>query len=221
MSLGTRPNRRPDRRYGGGKGGPPPWLIFLLGVALVFGLYYLWLGVRDFMETGGLGIVEATERAVIVETATAAVAPDLQRNSVTPRPSNTPIPECADFIVSVPSAIVRAQPSTSAPIVDSFPQGTIVCVISRAPESEWYLIDSNPETRRLNAAYMHESVIEAVNPTPTPSNTFTPNPTVTPLPTNSPTTSPSPAPTATRDPRITDTPTPTLTPSPTEALQNV
>ena len=31
-------------------------LIFVMAVAFVFGGYYLWLGVRDFLSTGGLGI---------------------------------------------------------------------------------------------------------------------------------------------------------------------
>ena len=212
MTVGKRPKRSKD--------GPPSWFVFLLGVALVFGLYYLWVGLRDFVQTGGQGIAEATERSEIIHTATAEVAQNLQRPSLTPAPSRTPIPECQDFVVSVPNAIVRDQPTTNGAIVTSYFEGTHVCVIGREPESEWYLIDENPDTRRLNAAYMHESVIQAVNPTPTPSDTFTPLPSVTPLPSLSPTPSVTPSPTPTRDPSITDTPTPTFTPSITPVMQS-
>jgi hypothetical protein len=213
VSLSKRPSHKDD--------GPPTWLVFLLGIAVVFGMYYLWLGARDFFQSGGLGISEATERAEIISTATAERVQQLSVPSSTPRPSNTPIPECLDFAVSVPNAIVREAPNTTAPIATSLFEGTIVCVIGREPDSEWYLIDSNPKTRRLNPAYMHETVIEAVNPTLTPTETFTPLPSVTPAPTLSPTISPSPAPTVTRDPQITETPTPSFTPSPTEPLQSI
>jgi hypothetical protein len=200
--------------------------VFLVAVALVFGIYYLWMGVRDFLYTGGLGIAEATERAVIISTATAEQVQQFQFSQATPRPTSTPIPPCQDFIVSVPSAIVRERASTNAPIITSLPQGTSVCVIGREGDSEWYLIDSNSQTRRLEAAYMHQTVIEAVNPTLTPSQTFTPLPTVTPAPTLSATPSPTITPNPTRDPRVTETPsptstaTPTLTPSATTPLQS-
>jgi hypothetical protein len=213
VSLSKRPKH--------GSSGFPGWLVFILGAALVFGLYYLWNGVQDFVQTGGLGVAEATERSSVISTATAAVEQQYQRPSSTPHPTSTPIPECKDFVVSVPSAIVRAAPSTNAEIVTSLSEGAPVCMIERVPDSEWYLIDTNPDTRRLNPAYMHESVIQALNPTLTPTQTFTPLPTVTPVPTLSPTPSLTPAPTITRDPVITDTPTPTFTPSPTAPLQNV
>jgi hypothetical protein len=212
VSLSKRPKRG---------SGFPGWLVFLLGATLVFGLYYLWVGMRGFFQTGGLGIAEATERSSIISTATAEVVQQSQRPSSTPRPTTTPIPECQDFEVSVPNAIVRAAPSTNSEIVTSLNEGATVCVIEHLPDSEWYLIDTNPDTRRLNSAYMHESVIRAINPTLTPTQTLTPMPTVTPMPTLSPTVSPTPEPTATRDPRITDTPTPTVTPSPTAPLENV
>lgn len=206
------------------RGGPPAWLIFIIAIALVFGAYYLWIGFQNYLRTGGLGVVEATERANLIATSTAEQIASIP--SDTPRPSFTPVPECQNFVVSVPSAIVRESPSANGAIVTSLPQGTTVCVLGRDEGSEWYTIDNNPSTRRLEIAYMHETVIEAVNPTPTITKTPTPAPTVTALPSLTPSITPSPAPTATIDPHATDTPVPTPTPTdtptltPTESFQN-
>jgi hypothetical protein len=130
-------------------------------------------------------------------------------------------------VVGVRSAIVRERPNTNAPLVTAWPEGTQVCVIGRAPENEeWYIVDGNPETRRVEFAYMHEDIIHALNPTLTPSKTFTPPPTVTPLPTSAATRTATPLPTATIDPDATDTPTatrtdtPTITPTPTLSFES-
>jgi hypothetical protein len=200
----------------------PTWLVFIIAVALILGVYYLWQGFRTYLQSGGLGIMEATEQAQIGATATANRLQTLPQFESTRAATFTPIPECKQFVVNVPSAIVRESASTNAPIVTSWSQGTIVCMIDRAPtDGEWYVVDGNPETRRIEFAYMHESVVEAVNPTPTPSRTPTPLSTVTPLPTSTITRTPSPVPTATVNPRSTATDTstptrtPTITPSPT------
>ncbi len=191
----------------------PSWLVFLLAVAVVFGVYYLWRGFQNYLASGGLGVIETTTQAEEVASATAA---QIIESRPTARPTFTPIPDCTPFVVSVPSAIVREAPSTSAPLVTSWEEGTEVCVIGRAPENaEWYIVDRNPRTRLIEFAYMHESILEAVNPTLTPSRTFTPLPTVTAMPTLEPTRSPTPVPTATIDPNATDTPTPSRTPTPT------
>jgi hypothetical protein len=132
-------------------------------------------------------------------------------------PTSTPLPTCIDFVVSVPNAIVRQNPSPNAAILTSYSQGEPVCVLGRpSPESEWYFIDMNPRTRRIEPAYMHETVVEAVNPTLTPTRTTTP--TRTPTPTDTPTITRTAVvpPTVTTNPDVTDTPspTPTLTPTP-------
>ena len=185
----------------------------------------MWQGVRSYLRSGGLGILETTEQAQIVASATANRLQSLPQATL--HPTFTPIPDCKAFVVSVPNAIVRERASTNSPIVTSWPEGTQVCMIDRAPEDpEWYVVDGNPQTRRIEFAYMHESVIEAVNPTPTPSRTTTPLPTVTPVPTGTPTLSPTPWPTATPNPRATATPsltpsrTPTVTPTPTTAFES-
>jgi hypothetical protein len=194
----------------------------LIGVALVFGLYYIWLGAQNFLRTGGKGVVEATERAVIVSTATAESA--LPTRQLTQPVSPTALPECEPFIVNVPNARVREAPSENAGTITSYNEGQEVCVLGRvSPDSEWYVIDQNPVTRRLETAYMHESVIQPVNPTPTPSRTPTALPTVTLAPSLTPTLMTptlTPRPTETRNPATPDTPTPTWTPSPTEPRQS-
>lgn len=222
MSLGRRPttqSRRPRYR----NNNPPPWLIFVLGLALVFGTYYLWLGVRNYLETGGFGVDSATARAQAL-TATNTIPPrgtPLEPLVILPEVTSTPPPECADFIVTVPSGIVRQSPSINSPILETLSEGSIVCVLRRETD-EWYMIDRNPVTRRVETGYMRRDIIQAANPTPTPTGTFTPLPTITALPTSTPTPIPSPEPTTTPDPRVTPTPTltPSLTPTPTFPVQS-
>ncbi len=198
--------------------GAPAWLVLVVAVAIVFGAYYLWVGVQNYLRTGGLGVVEATRQAELVVTATAARVRSVPTR--TPVASFTPVPPCQDFVVSVPSAIVRGQPTTRGQIVTSLSAGQTVCVLGREGSSEWYAIDQNPRTRRVELAYMHETVIQPLNPTATPSRTPTPLPTVTPLPTLTPTLSPTPRPTDTPDPAATATPTPSPTPTATDAVQS-
>jgi hypothetical protein len=111
---------------------------------------------------------------------------------MTLRPTATPPPECQDFRVSVPAGIVREGPAQTATIITQLNQGTLVCVLGRETNSEWYTLDLNASTRRIDLAYMHESVIEAVNPTPTQSPTSpatrTPSPAPgSPIPSTEPT----------------------------------
>lgn len=203
--------------YRRGGGGPPAWLVFVVGVALVFGIYYVWLGVQNFLRTGGKGVVEATERAEIISTATAVFLIPTRNNAL----SATPLPNCQDFVISVPIAIVREAPNKTAPIVDQLPQGQVMCVFGRSEvDPEWYTVNMRPESRRIELAYMHESVIEAVNPTPTPSRTVTALPTVTPTPSPTATQTAVPRPTETYNPDITNTPRPTPTPTLTPPLQS-
>lgn len=169
--------RTPGSSYRRSGGGLPTWLVFLLGVALVFGIFYVFQGVQTFMRTGGLGVEEATRQALIIASATEERATSAVR--VLPTfPTPTPQPTCTDFRVNVPNAIVRETASPNGAVVTSFNQGTIVCVLWRDAGSEWYTIDRNPETRRRELAYMHETVIEPVNPTPTVLPTDPPPPTL-------------------------------------------
>ena len=165
--------------------GPPAWFVILLGIAIVFGLYYLWLGIQNFLVTG-LTVVESTQQAVVGSTSTAISIREIAANAPTPLPSFTPVPACQDFEVSVREAIVRAQPDTSSRIKAALPQGEIVCVIAAVPDADWYLIDENRLTKRLEKVYMHQDIIRALYPTPTRTRTNTPAPTRTPTPSHSP-----------------------------------
>ncbi|HEX2906884.1 MAG TPA: SH3 domain-containing protein [Phototrophicaceae bacterium] len=204
-----------------GSSGPPPWFVFIIGIAIVFGLYYIMSGIQNFLRTGGRGVLEVTQQAEVVTSATAQfVRPTVNHVLL---PTFTPAPTCTDFVVNVPNAIVRDRPSPNGAIVTSLTQNAPVCVLGRAePDSEWYLIDQNTRTRRIEGGYMHESVIEALNPTPTPSRTPTFAPTLTPTKTPTITATPIPRPTATPNADVTETlPPPTETPAPTQAKVNI
>ena len=108
-----------------------------------------------------------------LSTATAERFEELETFAPTPLPSQTPVPPCQDFVVDVPSAIIRELPTTNSALVDTVSQNETVCVIAKLVDSEWYEIDKNPLTRRLEPVYMHEDIIRALNPTLTPSTTFT------------------------------------------------
>jgi hypothetical protein len=204
---------RGKRPYGSSSS-VPPWLIFLLAIAVVFGGYYVWTGVQNFMRTGGLGIRESTERARLIATATRETVQTREAiretRVATIRPTPTDVPPCQDFVVIPAQAVIRQLPSTNSELVEQVPAGTILCVIAREPGTDWYLLDINPRTRRLDSAYIREDLVRAANPTLTPSRTFTALPTVTPAPTT-------PAPPAS----LTFTPAPTVEeappPSPTPA----
>lgn len=202
----------------GQRTGPPSWFVILLGIAIVFGIYYMWLGIRSFMSSG-MTTVDSTRQAIEQVTATAERVLQLETYAPSPLPTRTPVPPCQDFAVSVPSAIVRSQPTTRSGIVETLSQDETVCVIARHLESEWFVVDNNPLTRRLEPVYMHQNIIRPLNPTPTPSKTFTPAPTITPKPTLTPSAAPS-RPPADASP-ITASPAPAATAAPSQTPPNV
>ncbi len=193
--------------------GPPAWFIFLLAVAFIFGLYYLLAGFQNYLTTGGLSVAEATEMSAFDVTSTAVRDSALLAELPTRRPTSTPKPPCQEFEVIVSSAIVRREPTTNSPMAGVLEEGSVVCVLERAAGTDWYLIDRDAITRRIETGYMRQDLIRALNPTPTPSNTPIPPPTITTTYTPSPTRTPTPGPTNTPDPN--STPTLTLTPTPT------
>ncbi|MFW5692372.1 MAG: hypothetical protein ACOCX3_03380 [Chloroflexota bacterium] len=239
MTLGRRPTTQSKRPVRGG-GGQPPWMVFLLGMALVFGLYYLWTGVSEFVGSDGFGVAQQT--VTLTSTPSAIPVPGLSGRGdpvrgqsapmtpaaaaaegglVTLMPTFTPIPECTPFRVNVERANVRFAPNTDSITLDVFEQDDEVCVLGRDPvATDWYLIDLDPVSRRVNEAYIFAAIVEAVNPTPTPSVTASPPPTITAMPSDTPSITPTPEPTMTRDPDITSTPTPTPTATPTLPIQS-
>lgn len=213
MSFRNSPPRGSRSSRNNSGEGFPAWMIFLVGVAIVFGVFYLWQGAQNFIRTGGLGVEEATRRALMGATATPQIfATRPPTRGVTQLAPATAVPDCTEFQVIVPNAIVRSQPNSASSVVRGLSQGMSVCVLSRDEGSEWYTVDGDPDTRRRELAYMHQSVIVAVNPTPTPSNTPTPLPTVTIAPI---TDTPTPEPTDTPNPDISPTARPSRTPLPT------
>lgn len=200
--------------------GPPSWFVILLGIAIVFGIYYTWQGVRDFMSTG-MTVVESTRQAIEGVTATAERVLELETYAPSPLPTQTPVPPCQDFEVVVASAIVRSQPTTRSSVVESLSQGETVCVIARHPASDWLVVDKNPLTRRLEPVYMHQSIIRALNPTLTPSKTFTPAPTITPTASFTPSDTPARAPATASKTAAPPSRTATVTPSETAPSVNL
>jgi len=179
-------------------GGPPAWFVFLIGIALVLGGYYLFIGARDFFASGGLSRLDAEQQAA--QEATATIERRLAVNALpTRRPTSTPPPACQYYLVDVPTAIVRQLPTTNSSVLESLDVGTEVCVIQQEPGTEWYLVDRNPLTQRIEPAYMRQDLLRPRDPTPTPSPTPQPLATITP----------------------TSTATSTVTPKPTETSESV
>ncbi|MDQ7027798.1 MAG: hypothetical protein Q9P01_20485 [Anaerolineae bacterium] len=161
---------------------PPAWFIFLLGVAFTFGIFYLWTNFRDFVRTGGVSVSQATHQSVALTTATAERQVSINADLPTRRPSPTAKPPCQDFEVSATSGNMRQAPTTASNLIESLPEGTVVCVLQGDEgdgEFIWYLIDRDPVTRLIEPGYMREDVIRPINPTPTPSDTSLPPPTIT------------------------------------------
>lgn len=172
---------------------PPAWFIFLLGVAFTFGIFYLWTNFRDFMRTGGVSVSQATLQSVSLSAATAAQQAVINAELPTRRPSATAKPPCQEFEVSASNGIMRQAPSTGSNLIESLPQGTVVCVLQGAEAGDgfiWYFIDRDPVTRLIEPGYMREDVIRPINPTPTPSDTPLPAPTITPTYTATPSDTP-------------------------------
>ncbi len=212
--------RKGHRRYGQ-RTEPPSWFVILVGMAIVLGMYYLWDGWRNFRATG-VSVSASTQQASDQSTATAIRIQEIEFNAPTLLPSITPVPPCQDFAVRVPIAIVRAGPSISSRIVAGLREGETVCVITMLPDSEWYLVDENERTRRIEEVYMHRDILLALNPTATP--TITPTPTNTVTPTASPTPTDTPLPTAVptqAEQSTTRLPAPTSTPSPTATAPSI
>ena len=195
--------------------GPPSWFVFLLGIAFIFGGFYLWTSFQKYLRTGVLSVDQATQVSREEASATAVQRVTAVADLPTRRPSSTPKPDCQEFRVSAATAIMRQQPSTAATLVESIPEGTVVCVLEATAGGDgftWYLIDRDPITRLIETAYMREDVIEPANPSPTPSITFLP-PTITATYSPMPTLSPPPSLTprsvpSTNAPQGTETPDP-------------
>ncbi len=163
---------------------PPSYFLLLVAFLLVFGVFFLLQGLRNFTANrGGFAADSATEDTAATLLANTVIA---QRAATqTARPTLTPIPPCQDFVIRVPFANLRRAPDLQAEVLERLPEGQGICVIQPATTGmEWHLVDRNPNTRRVDTAYLHRSTIRALRPTPRPTATATPIPlaTVTPIP---------------------------------------
>jgi hypothetical protein len=194
-------------------GGPPKWLVFIVGVAFVFGVYYVWTGLRTFLEEGTR--VNPTRQALMNLTATMEERTSLQLAAPTRRPTLTPIPECQDFRVDTATVNVREQPGTEYRSLEMLPFDTLVCVLYLEPGTDWFLIDRDTETRRIEPGFIRSDLLRSMNPTATPPATEALPPSITPPPTAAPTETVTPggAASPTPEPSTTPTQTPSVTPT--------
>jgi hypothetical protein len=190
------------------KGPSGPFIVVsaiavVMSCVLVWGLSFQWLQDSQEANQNSTLSAESTSRATPPTSVFSLNAP-------------TEVPDCQSFEVAVNAATIRICPSEQCERRDIREFEDPVCVYSRAEPSEqypladeWYIIDINPDGAFRDLAYMHQSVLRPINPTPRPSKTFTPLPTVTltPSPTFEPQTFPSSTP----------TPSPTLPFTPTLA----
>lgn len=172
---------------------------------------------QTYLSTGGLGVDAATERAAIIATTQSVEAATNAVPTNTLFPSRTPIPPCETWLVDVESAIIRRFASTDSAVVEARDRNAEICILEPVGETDWFLVDVDPDTRRVEEGYMRNDVIRPLNPTLTPSDTVTPLPTVTPIvPTDTPMPTITPTPDPDLSPSPTQTPLPTVTPAPTE-----
>lgn len=170
----------------------------------------MWDGLLQWFRAAGSPVVAATREAQLQQSITPT-------RFVLAVPTRTPVPECQVFEIWSADARVRECPDLQCDFRLMLYYEDRVCVYSKVQPGEsdypnaedWYVIDLNPNGAFRDLAYIHESVVRPVNPTPRPTQTFTPLPTITITP------SYTPRPTDTPDLR---TPTPTDTPSPTPLI---
>lgn len=157
------------------RGNPPGWFTFLISIAFIFALFYLWQNVQNFVRSGGISVAETTQIANRNITATIRNQRTAVANAPTRRPTATPKPACQTFEVNAPSGVVRQAASTRATVIESLPRGTPICVLSSQEGADgflWYFIDRDPVTYFIEGAYMREDVVIVINPTPTASPTI-------------------------------------------------
>jgi len=191
-------------------------LIVAVGGLLVFGGYFVWIGFLSYLDDQGNITAQITREALA--SATARVAPSVNLPTLYMPATFTPLPPCQWFKVNVDRAVYRECPSKDnqlCPIRDTVTYGTELCIYARSPDNpEWYIVELNPEGAYRDTVFIHESVVEAANPTPTATLSPVPQPTVSPTPTYTPSPEPVPevAPDAAETPFL---PLPTITPPPT------
>lgn len=172
--------------YSSRRQGPPSWFILLIAIALVFGVFRVLVGIQSFFQTGG--VLRPSASAIAIETAAAAEGTSSRPDTLVTRyPTMTALPTCQDYVVRPGAQVinVRRQPSTTAAVEETLSEGSPVCVL--AIQGEWYVIDRDIRTRRVEEGYIFEGLLASTLPTPTPTRmalaaatiTLTPSPTPT------------------------------------------
>ncbi len=153
---------------------PPMLLLLLVAFTLVFAAFFSLQGLRNLST--GLDPASAAATQQAQREITAIAEQNRARfETQTARPTATAIPPCQEFTIRTAMANIRAEPDIDGERLDRLPEGTTICVIQAASaNSEWHLIDRNPNTRRIEIGYMHQSVLRAANPTPRPTASATP-----------------------------------------------
>lgn len=123
--------------------------------------------------------------------------------------------------IRVPNATnVRAEASLSADPIDLLPANSLVSVVGRTAESDWWQIETDGGPGWVSATVVEfvgqESDVTLIQATATLTPTLTATPTRTPTPTKTATPAPTDTPSPTATP--TDTATPTVTPTPTPVI---
>jgi hypothetical protein len=200
----------------------PTWLAVIVALLLVFGGYYIWRGLMAFFESSGDITAPATYAAFANQTATVDAQTEVPTLDFT-QPLNittTPQRVCQDFRVKPVRARVRECPKETCGTITMPSQGMKICVFGVASDDpEWYEVNLKPDDPIPQIGYMHNSVLDPMNPTKRPTNTFTPLPTVTDVPSATPTRTPTPLPTKTPNPAAPATWTLTPTPTPVPPIQ--
>lgn len=170
-------------------GGAPAWFVFLIGLAVVFGAFRIWTGVQGFFADGGGSFPTTTPNSEVRAT---AAANETNQPVATRFPTNTPQPTCQTFVVRAGAGTinVRRQATTLGVVEQTITEGTAVCVL--ALEGDWYRVDMDVNTRRIEEGFIFAELLDAQNPTPTPSDTALPAPTITLTPTVTPSYTPTP-----------------------------
>lgn len=168
------------------------WQAALMAALIVFGGYFLWRGALNFFSTAGNITAPATATAAATVTLRPTRTFEVPPMNLIFGAQPTARP-CLEFYVTAVRARVRECPSERCETLAMPYQGNRICVYGRAAEApEWYEVNLYPNDPIPRSAYMHQSVIAAVNPTPRPtatprpSATFTPSHTPTPLPSVTP-----------------------------------
>lgn len=185
--------------------GPSTPFVIVAAIATVISCILVWLASVQF-----LGPVLGSDATATRQAQQAVIS----QPTFDLGPSPTPIPVCQKFMVNVDRTTLRMCPDRECEARQLVSYGQELCVYGavaaddRYPEATaWLQVDINAEGIIRDFVYIHQGVVKAMNPTATPTRTFTPLPTITLTPTLR----------HTLTPLIpTDTPTPlaSLTPTP-------